>query len=233
MMKRTLIATAMLAGSSAAMAEITANIGVASDYFFRGVSQTGGSAAVSGGLDYSHDSGFYLGTWASNVDFSGDGSPPDAEVDFYGGLAGELGNGLGWDIGALYYYYPGDYPNAPGADDWDYAEVALGVSFGMFSAGLAYTVYGEVDDAPFDDGDIYYNVGVDFPLQNDFSLGLVLGHYEFDDEIPNSVESYNHWSASLSKDVGDFGSFSMNYEQTDDDDNDDEPNFWVGWSKEF
>jgi uncharacterized protein (TIGR02001 family) len=231
MMKKTLIATVMLAGSSAAMAEITANIAASSDYFFRGVSQTSGSAAISGGLDYTHESGIYLGTWMSNVDFAGDGSPPDAEVDFYGGYAAELDNGLGYDIGALYYYYPGDY--APFNSEWDYAEVAASVSYSMFSAGLAYTVYGEVDNAPFDDGDIYYHVDMGLPLPDGFELGAVLGYYDFNHEIDNSVESYTHWSASLSKDVGEFGSFSVNYEQTDDDNNDDSPNFWVGWSKEF
>ena len=139
MMKKTLLATALLAGSSAAMAEITANVAAASDYFFRGVSQTGGSAAVQGGLDYGHESGFYLGTWLSNVNFA------DAEVDWYGGYAGELGNGLGYDIGALYYYYPGK-----GDEELDYAEVSVSGSYNMFNAGLAYTVWGEVDDAPFD-----------------------------------------------------------------------------------
>jgi len=222
MMKKTLLATALLAGSSAAMAEITANVAAASDYFFRGVTQTGGSAAVQGGLDYGHESGFYLGTWLSNVNFA------DAEVDWYGGYAGELGNGLGYDIGALYYYYPGK-----GDEELDYAEVAVSGSYDMFSAGLAYTVWGEVDDAPFDSGDIYYHVGMDLPVTDGLSLGAVLGYYDFDDEINNVAEDYTHWSVSLAKDVGEFGSLSVNYEQTDDDDNDDSPNYWVGWSKDF
>ncbi len=221
MFKKTLIATALLAGSSAAMAEITANIGASSDYFFRGVTQTGGEAAISGGLDYSDDSGFYLGTWLSNVDFA------DAEVDLYAGYSGEAANGLGYDLGALYYYYPGS-----GDPELDYAELAASVSFGMFSAGIAYTVYGEVDDAPFDDGDLYYSAGLDLPA-GDLGLSLFVGYYDFDNEDVGSVESYTHWGATLSKDAGDFGSLSVSYEQTDDDLNDEDPNFWVGWSKEF
>ena len=45
----------------------TANIGLFSEYIFRGISQTGGKPAVQGGFDYSHASGFYAGTWASNI----------------------------------------------------------------------------------------------------------------------------------------------------------------------
>ena len=222
MFKKTLIATALLAGSSAAMAELTANIAASSDYFFRGVTQTGGGAAVSGGLDYGHESGMYLGTWISNVDFA------DAEVDVYGGYASELANGLGYDLGVLYYYYP-----EASDPELDYAEIYASLSYGMFNAGIAYTVYGEVDNAPFDDGDLYYSAGLDLPVGDDLGLGIFVGYYDFDNEDIGSVESYTHWGASLSKDVGDFGSFSVNYEQTDDDVGDDEPNFWVGWSKEF
>ena len=47
---------------------LSGNVSMASDYLFRGISQTGGDAAIQGGLDYSHSSGFYLGTWGSNVD---------------------------------------------------------------------------------------------------------------------------------------------------------------------
>ena len=75
---QTLLASALMAGASVAQAELSANIGVASNYYFRGITQTDDSAAVSGGIDYAHDSGFYLGTWMSNVDFGGN---EDVEVE--------------------------------------------------------------------------------------------------------------------------------------------------------
>src|SRR5690349_14450604 len=46
---------------------LTANVGLFSEYIFRGISQTGGKPAVQGGFDYAHSSGFYAGTWASNI----------------------------------------------------------------------------------------------------------------------------------------------------------------------
>ncbi|MEN8106741.1 MAG: TorF family putative porin [Pseudomonadota bacterium] len=222
-LRKTLLATALMGATAAAHAELLFNVAAASNYYFRGVSQTSDDAAVSGGVDWGHDSGFYIGTWMSNVEFA------SAEVDVYGGFGSELDNGLGYDVGALYYYYP-DGGNI------DYAEVYGNLSFGMFSGGIAYTVYGEVDgDGPFDSGDIYYNAAVDLPfdLGEGVGLGIFAGYYTFDD---SDTDSYGHWGVSLSKDAGDWGSVSVNYEQTNEDDTvsfDDSAKFWFGWSKEF
>ena len=68
--------------SGSALAEVTGNIGATSNYLWRGTTQTSNEAAIQGGLDYAHDSGFYAGTWASNVDF---GDETSYELDFYGG----------------------------------------------------------------------------------------------------------------------------------------------------
>jgi len=86
---------------------LTGNFTLVTDYRFRGISQTYKGPAVQGGLDYSHTSGLYLGTWASNV--SGNQYPNGAslEWDFYGGWKGEVAKDLSLDLGGLYYYYPG------------------------------------------------------------------------------------------------------------------------------
>ena len=81
-MKKTLIATALAAAflvpATSAMADdapaapaspVTFNVGVVSDYIFRGISQTHGDAAIQGGIDYADPSGFYLGTWLSSISF--------------------------------------------------------------------------------------------------------------------------------------------------------------------
>ena len=109
MIKKTLIAATMLASTSVAQAEISANVALATDYVFRGVSQTDNQFAIQGGFDWAHDSGFYLGTWASNVDsnFFGGATDPQIELDLYGGFANEFGNGFGYDLGYLRYQYPG------------------------------------------------------------------------------------------------------------------------------
>lgn len=232
-----LLACALVAGTGAAQAEVSANIAAVSDYLFRGVSQTS-KAAVQGGLDYADDSGLYVGTWMSNVNFGG-----GQEVDLYAGFGGEL-SGIGYDISGLYYWYPDSGGDQTGVEA-DYAEIALGLSYGPVSASVAYTVYGETSDAPFDTGDVYYNVSLDLPMMPEgFSSSVFLGYYDFDEKVVSttntSTESYVHWGASVAKDVGDFGSVSVNYEQTDGDSDDgntiaaaDGPKIWLGWSKEF
>jgi uncharacterized protein (TIGR02001 family) len=226
---KTLVATALMGATAAAHAELAFNVAAASNYYFRGVSQTSDDAAVSGGVDWGHDSGFYLGTWMSNVEFA------SAEVDLYAGYGNEFGNGLGYDISALYYYYP-DGGNV------DYAEAAVSLSYGWVTGGIAYTFYGETNEkTAFDSGDIYYSIGADLPvnLGEGIGLGVFAGLYTFDGDGNDECEcdNYAHWGVSLSKDAGDFGSVSVNYEQTNEDENsvsgDDSAKFWVGWSKEF
>ena len=91
-----ILASATLA-SGAAMAELSGNVGVTSNYVWRGVTQTADNAAVSGGIDYSNESGVYAGLWNSNTN-------DDAETDLYVGYAGEY-NDIGYDVGYISYIY--------------------------------------------------------------------------------------------------------------------------------
>ncbi len=86
---------------------LTGNITVATDYRFRGLSQTFKGPAIQGGFDYAHSSGFYLGNWNSNVSTTQYNNGAGIEMDFYGGYKWELVKGVTADVGLLYYYYPG------------------------------------------------------------------------------------------------------------------------------
>ena len=215
--------------SGAAAAEFSANIGATSNYVWRGVTQTDDDAAVSGGLDYAHESGFYAGTWASNVDYNG----ASAEVDLYGGFANELAGGLGYDIGAIYYYYPGaddDSSTLVDEGEIDFAEISLGLSYGPVSGGVAYTVYKEDSDA--DENDLYYHIGASFDVAETWSVGGTVGYYDFDDGT-----DYSHGQLDITKDVGEFGSFTFTlsgiFDQDDDLDLDNDPLVFVSWAKTF
>lgn len=90
---------------------VTGSVTLLTDYRFRGLTRTDGDAAVQATINVTHRSGLYIGTFISNIDGSGK-SPAltgygDAEVDLYGGFATSLSNGIGTDVGLLYYYYPG------------------------------------------------------------------------------------------------------------------------------
>ncbi|MGD2076651.1 MAG: TorF family putative porin [Gammaproteobacteria bacterium] len=240
-LSKTLLASALLAATGAAQAEVSANLGVASNYYFRGVSQTGDAAAVSGGLDYNHDSGFYLGTWASNIDF-GDDSKADMEIDFYTGFGGDIGaSGFTYDLSGWYYWYPGAGGDEQGGD-LDYAEASGSLGWQWITGTVAYTFWGENDDdVTFTEDDVYYNLTADLPMEMaGFSPSVFIGYYDFDcdgnDACGNA--SYTHWGLGISKDAGEFGAFSVTYEQTDGGEGDavatdENPNFWIGWAKDF
>lgn len=102
------------------MAQLSGNVGVMSDYIFRGVFQE--DASAMGGLDYEHESGFFVGTWAADV---GDG----LETDLYFGYGGETGD-VSYSIGYTGYYYTDDF-------DDTYSELNLGVGWMGLSLDVA------------------------------------------------------------------------------------------------
>ena len=162
------IAAVLMVGAASAQAEISANVTLATDYTFRGISQTGERGAIQGGFDWAGETGLYAGVWGSNINFGGDAS---TEFDYYGGFAGETAGGLGYDIGFIYY----DYENEP---EFDYLEFALGFSFADFSVGVNYS-------NEFGDGGpkyIYYSAGYDMALNDDFSIGFNIGYTDTDED---------------------------------------------------
>lgn len=146
-MKKTLIAAAFaaatLAAANPAFAQdedsseitVTGTVGLVSDYRFRGISQTDEELAIQGGVTVTHDSGLYVGTWASNLAGWGTFGGSNTELDIYGGYVADLG-GVTVDVGLTWYMYPG------GADKTDFAEpyVKVSTTAGPVSllAGVAY-----------------------------------------------------------------------------------------------
>jgi uncharacterized protein (TIGR02001 family) len=238
---------ASLASVQTALADsphsVSANIGVASNYVWRGVTQTMDDPAVSGGLDYAHESGLYAGTWISNIDW-GDGSP-NYELDLYGGFGGSVNPDFSYDINGIYYAYPDGRES-------DFAEIGGSATWKWFTLGLAYTVYGENDGGLFDDGDLYYYGGFEYgELPYGLGFSARAGYYDFRHDavefdvidatgdvvgVDSKSADYWHFGASISKDAGDFGTFSLNWDQNNGNKDvgyDTDPKFWIGWNKEF
>ena len=131
----TILASSTLASTNASATGVeglSANVGLVSQYFFRGIAQTS-TATASAGLDYEYGN-FSIGTWAADVE---DG----LEIDFYGAYSLELENGLGLSIGGTSYQYTGDFDSA-------YNEINLGASYGMFS--VSYNVGQHKADSDLD-----------------------------------------------------------------------------------
>ncbi len=127
MSKRAALTAAVLLWGATAQADFSANIGWASDYYYRGILQK--SSSVSGGIDFEH-TGFYAGVWAADVgELTGNG----LEIDGYFGYGGEVGD-FGYGVGFTGYYYTGDF-------DDTYQEVNLNASYGLVSVDVALGEY--------------------------------------------------------------------------------------------
>lgn len=112
--------------SAASPITISGNVALTSDYRFRGVSLSAGDIAIQGGIDLGHESGFYLGTWASSIQ----GGTPygEVELDVYGGWTGDVAEGVTVDVGLLYYIYPTTDDPLNLDPDTDYFEPYASVS---------------------------------------------------------------------------------------------------------
>jgi len=195
---RVALATTCLIGLSfsAQAAEIEGNAGVVSNYMWRGMTQTDDKAAVSGGLDLSTESGFYAGTWASNIDF---GDAASYELDLYAGFAGETAGGMSYDFGYIAYLYPD-----AGAADYDFAELYASLGYGPISVTYSF----QVDDSAnsYETDTNYLSVDFEFPLSNDFTAALHYGYYDIE-----SAEEQTDYSLSIAK-----GDFSLTFIGTED-----------------
>ena len=138
MKKTMMIALSALAFATPAMAQdeepsgpftVTGSAAVVSDYRFRGVSQTDKEGAVQAGVTIGHESGLYVGTWASNLAGWGTFGGSNMELDIYGGYAANIGD-VKVDVGLTWHMYPG------GADKTDFAEPYVKVSGGLGPVNL-------------------------------------------------------------------------------------------------
>jgi uncharacterized protein (TIGR02001 family) len=101
-----LIAAALLVVGSAAQAGLSSTWTFTTDYDFRGISQTAKYPALQASVDYAWDSGFSVGAWASNLDF-GPFNNEKIEIDVYGAFSHSFSNGWNYNVGGVYYTYPG------------------------------------------------------------------------------------------------------------------------------
>lgn len=206
MKARIAVAGLLLAATGVAgAAEITATATLTNDYDWRGQTQTLGDPAFQLGLNYSADSGIYMGVWGSNVDFGtedyGGGNRPSTELDLYLGYAfGDPEETFGFDVGAIYYSYPN-------AGEGNFPELYAGISKGVFGLKTWYSW----DFAGSGDTAYYIDANLTLPMANGFSFLFHTGYSgaEFHKDTSGGGE-YLDWSAGVGYDVGGW-SASMRY----------------------
>jgi uncharacterized protein (TIGR02001 family) len=194
---------------------VTYNIGVTSDYVFRGISQSRNKPAVSGGVDYSHTpTGLYAGTWASTISWVADShldaattaarSNTPYELDLYGGVKGDIGGGLSYDAGAIYYLYPnhtlGKTPDANTIEV--YGKVAYGPVYFKVNYALGDAVF--VSDKA---GSYYLDLGADIPVAEGLIFNAHYGRWTFKNggavtSYTPTDYNYTDWKVGLTKDMG-------------------------------
>lgn len=192
------------------------NVGLFSEYRFRGIAQTFAKPALQGGIDYSHSSGLYLGNWNSNVS-SGAGFPAgNLEMDFYGGYKKSWGD-LGLDVGYIYYYYPGSdanrtagtaitNPRVGGATHTgtvDNKEFYIGGSWKWLSAKYYYSV-GDYFSQPGTKGSNYLDVSANYDMGGGWGLVGHVGSFRLKGwrigtDATNA--NYTDWKIGVTKDV--------------------------------
>ena len=183
-------AAAMALAMPAAMAaEVAGNVTLASDYSFRGWSQTGRDPAIQGGFDVEFEGGFSLGTWASNVNF-GDTS---MEWDLYMGWSGEIADGIELGVQVIHFQYPND-------TDLNYQEAALSLSFGDFSIGVNYSPeYLAAPNETFFYPYASYSYALTEEIGLDFSVGLNIAK---SDDFFGEESEYIDYSLTASLPLG-------------------------------
>ncbi|MFC5496506.1 TorF family putative porin [Caenimonas terrae] len=178
------------------------NVGAVTDYRYRGISQSRLDPAIQGGIDFAHKSGFYLGTWASSIQWIKDaGGGSDAEVDFYGGYKTSYKD-IGYDFGVLRYQYFSNHLPVSANTTELYAAGTYGPATLKYSHAVS-NLFGFADSK-----NSYY-----LELSANFDTGYwglsLTPHIGYQKVKNNSNFSYTDYSLTLGKDFGNGVSASL------------------------
>jgi uncharacterized protein (TIGR02001 family) len=222
---------ATLGATAAAAADesphtLTANVGLYSQYVFRGLAQGNEKPAIQGGADYSHSSGFYAGTWLSNVSWFSDtnaGNSNSLEWDLYGGFRKSWDNGFSGDVGYLRYEYPGSYLALPAGTvkpNTDEAYVSIGWKWATLKYSYAFSNLFGVEDS---EGSDYLDLTVTVPLGEEFTIAAHAGSQSFKGASTAAVNagttndalySYEDYRATLGYALGKGWTTSLTFTTT-------------------
>jgi len=181
----------------------TGKVGLYSEYEYRGISQTSERPALQLNLDYAHASGFYLGTFLTNIkwlkdtaDVGGFTTGARVEWDIYGGYKMELAKDTVLDMGYLRYEYPssGAFNPKPNTD-----EIYAGVTWTIFNVKYSHSI-NNTFGVPNSKNSYFVEANIAYPmLEGKLTLTGHLGYQEFKN---NDSLSYAVWKAGAVYDLG-------------------------------
>lgn len=189
------------------------NLGLVSQYVYRGIAQTNGNPAVQGGLDYVYKGHAYAGMWLSNTSFYNDlmtGASSSLEIDGYAGYKGKIGDGWKYDVGFLHYDYPGTFPAASLAAA-KLVKPNTNEVYGSLGYKGLWVKYsrstGTLFGIPGSSGTYYLEANDDIPLwESGLTLSLHAGRQSFKGMSPDGVTndslfSYTDYRIGISRDI--------------------------------
>jgi uncharacterized protein (TIGR02001 family) len=173
------------------------NVGLVTDYRYRGISQSRLKPAVSAGADYSHESGFYVGAWASSIKWIKDGGGDgNLELDLYGGYKFNITKEIGVDVGFLAYVYPSNSLAISANTQELYAAATYGPVTLKYSTSLS-NLFGF--DKSKNSGYLELN------SSHDMGDGLtIVAHLGRQSVKKNSGFSYTDYKLGVTKDISGF-----------------------------
>jgi uncharacterized protein (TIGR02001 family) len=200
---------------------LTGNVGIVSDYIYRGLTQSSHAPAIQGGFDYAHASGFYAGVWGSNVSWIVDsgavasGNTPTMELDTYFGMKGTITGDVTYDVGGVRYNYLGSsYSTTSPYVNADTAEVYGAVSYSIVTFKYSYGVLDRFLTIPNAGGTNYMDLTVTYPVE---SAGLTVvahaGMQKYKGDFANNTGTYagsgfdpscNDYKLAVTKDFGGY-----------------------------
>jgi len=208
-------AQAPAAAEPASPHSFTGKVALYSEYEYRGISQTSEKPAGQLNLDYAHASGFYIGTFVSNIKWLKDAAEvggfttsANIEWDIYGGYKFEVVKDWTLDLGYLRYEYPSssEFNPKPNTD-----EFYVGVTYGPATFKYSYAV-SDTFGVPNSKGSDYAELTIAYPIIDKVTLNAVLGHQNFKN---NGSLSYTVWKLGATYDFGNGFNVGAYYKGTD------------------
>lgn len=222
---------AVAADAPASPHAFTSNVGLVSDYVWRGISQTTHKPAIQGGFDYAHSSGFYAGVWGSNVSWivdtgatlNGVGSA-SLEMDTYFGVKNSFASDFTYDVGFIRYNYPGTYSPAAGLAGSGYATVAKADTNEVYGAiGYKWLTakyshgFGQFLTVPGAQGTRYLDLTASYPIADSgFTISAHVGKQTYKGTYAASLAAtpggaagtgtptYSDYKLGITKDVSGY-----------------------------
>lgn len=203
-------ASLAVAGTAAAQdnpISLSFNVGAATDYVYRGVSQTDEQGQIFAGMDATLGEMGYAGIWVSNVEF---GNGTKAEYDLYAGVKPTLGPAT-LDVGVIYYGYTNQPTALPDQDFWE-GKIAASMPAGPATVGAALfyspEFFGETGEAT------YVEVNGAMPIPNSkFTVSGALGH-----QSVVGPADYTTWNLGVGYALNDILGLDLRYWDTSEHD---------------